>query len=175
MLINSTCDKSVLRIATLTLVAFCTLQTSVGAQSALQTNETVVEGKSILVGLARGDMLRFTAFNPLETESGRRNETISVRFMLFIEDGTPIASSTQIEIPPGEFRSIDFRRDELPIAGEPNTSFVFRTMPLWGPRARSRATLTTSLEIVDTGTGRTVQVNHSEFSVVKLLDAASSR
>jgi hypothetical protein len=173
MQINSTRNKSVLRNATLALIAFSFFQPSVGGQSSGQTNETIVVGKSILIGLARGDMLRFTAFNPLETESGRRNQPISVRFTLFLPDGTPIAESPQIEIPPGEFRSIDFKRDELPIAGEPHTARQqFRTTALWGLRARGRFPVTTSLEIVDSSTGQTREmVDHGDVVIVKLVDA----
>ena len=34
--------------------------------------------------------MRFTAFNPRETESDGRNESIGLRLTLFNPDGTPI-------------------------------------------------------------------------------------
>ena len=156
MLINSSRKKSVLRKATLALIAFSLFPLSVGAQSAGRSGETIVVGQTALVGLARGDMLRFTAFNPIKTEAGQRNEPISLQLKLYDAHGDVIAESAQVEIPPGEFRSIDFNRDELPVAGEAGTARVqLRTIPLWGVRSRIRLFVATSLEIIDNNTSKT--------------------
>lgn len=172
MLINSTRNMSVLRKATLALVALSFFQPAVGAR---QTDVLVVEGTSVGIGVALGDMVRFTAFNPRETESGRRNETISVRLTLFIEDGTSIAESATVEIPPGEFRSIDFYRAEMLVAGEPRTGRLqVRAAPLWGLRSRAGILISTSLEIVDSSTGQS-RINHTEFKILKLRDAPTPK
>ena len=159
MLTNLTRNNSVFRIATLALVAFSFFQVSVGAQSSGESNETIVLGKTALVGLARGDMLRFTAFNPVETESGRPNEPINMQLKLYDAHGDIIAESPQIEIPPGEFRWIDFNRDDLPVAGEPGTGRLqVRTVPLWGLRSRHRIFVSVSLETLENSTSGTFKV-----------------
>jgi hypothetical protein len=155
MLINCTRNKSVLCVATLALVVFSFFQLRADAQSSGRPDETIVIGQTALVGLARGDLLRFTAFNPLKTESGRPNEPISLQLKLYDAHGHVIAESPQVEIPPGEFRSIDFNRDELPVPGEPGTG---RAQVLYNVRyvLRDRNIFAaTSLEIVDSSTGRT--------------------
>ncbi len=43
---------------------------------------------------------------------------------LYDAHGNPIAQSAEFEIPAGEFRSIEFDRDELQLAGEPGTGRV---------------------------------------------------
>ena len=154
-LTNYKSNKSLLRIITLLLVAFTFFQLPTGTQPLAQTNETTVVGNTAaLVGLARGEMLRYTAFNPLRTESGERNEPIQLRLKLYDADGDVIAESAEVQIPPGEFRFVDFNRDDLVVAGEPGTARTqIRTQALWGLRTRYRINVTTSLEIVDSTTG----------------------
>ena len=147
-------NRSPLRITTLLLVAFTFFQLPTGTQPLAQTNETTVVGNTALVGLARGEMLRYTAFNPLRTESGERNEPIQLRLKLYDAHGDVIAESAEVQIPPGEFRFVDFNRDDLVVAGEPGTARTqIRTQALWGLRTRYRINVTTSLEIVDSTTG----------------------
>jgi hypothetical protein len=153
MRINLTRTLHISRSAAMALVALGYFQLPVGAQSSKQSNETTVTGATALVGLASGDMLRFTAFNPDKTESGRPNEPISLRLKLYDAGGDVIAESPQIEIPPGEFRSVDFNQDQLAVASAPGERNQVRTFPLWGLRARGRLLVTTSLEIVQSSTG----------------------
>jgi hypothetical protein len=152
---NSTRSKSLLQIATLALVVFSFSQLPASAGSSEQTNETTVVSKTTaVVGLARGDTLRYTAFNPLKTESGERNEPIRLRLKLYDARGDVIAESTALEIPPGEFRFVEFNRDDLPVAGEPGTARAeVRTQAIWGVRMLHRFNVTSSLEIVDSSTG----------------------
>lgn len=153
MLTNITRNKSVFRIATAALAVFSLFQLPVGAQSSRESNETIVPGATALVGLAPGEMLRFTAFNPPKTESGRPNEPISLKLKLYDAHGDVIAESAEVEIPPGEFRSVDFNDDQLAGASAPGSRNQVRTFPLWGLRARGRLLVTTSLEIVQSSTG----------------------
>jgi hypothetical protein len=155
MQIISTRNKSVLRLATLAIVACTLFPLPAGAQPSGRSNEITVIGESTLVGLAGGDMMRYTAFNPRETESGGRNDAIRLRLTLFNPDGTTLAESPEIQIPPGQSRSISFNRADLPLAGEPGTGRAqIRTIPLWSCRNTGRYVITTSLEIVD-NTGAT--------------------
>jgi hypothetical protein len=153
MRINFARGKSIKRFGALALVAFSFFQLATGAQSSGQSNETIVTGETALVGLASGDMLRFTAFNPAKTESGRPNEPISLRLKLYDARGDVIAESPQIEIPPGEFRSVDFNQDQLGGASAPGERNQVRTTALWGVRLGSRFLVSTSLELVESNTG----------------------
>jgi hypothetical protein len=168
MLTNFTRNKSLLRITTLSLVVFSFSQLPASAGSSEQINETTVVGKTTaLVGLARGDTLRYTAFNPLKTESGERNEPIRLRLKLYDARGNVIAESAAVEIPPGEFRFVDFNRDDLPVAGEPGTARAeIRTQAIWGFRNVIPINVTTSLEVVDSGTGAT---RYNPFITVEAL------
>ena len=165
MRINFTRTVHISRLAAMALVAFSFFQLPVGAQSSRESNETIVPGATALVGLASGEMLRFTAFNPDKTESGRPNEPISLQLKLFDAHGDVIAESPQIEIPPGEFRSVDFNQDQLGGASAPGSRNQVRTFPLWGLRARGRLSVTTSLEIVQSSTGS----SHLWFLTVEAL------
>jgi hypothetical protein len=135
----------------MTLAALSLLQLAVGAQSG---SELIVTGQTGLAGLARGEMMRFTAFNPVLTDGGHPNEPISLKLAVYDAQGALVASSPQVEIPPGQFRWIDFDYDDLPIAGEPGTTRnQVRTVPLWGLRARGRLHVSTSLDLIDGTTG----------------------
>jgi hypothetical protein len=156
MLINFTRNKRVLRMATFALVAFSLFQLPVDVQSSGESNETIVTGETALLGLARGESLRFSAFNPSKTESGRRNGPISMQLKLYDAQGNVIAESAEVEIPPGEFRFVDFNHDDLPGAAEPGAARnQIRTQALWGLRTSGRILITASLEIVDNSTGKT--------------------
>jgi hypothetical protein len=144
------------RKATLLLLALSFFQLPVLAQSPAGPNETTVNGQTNLLGLIQGETLRFTAFNPTETDSGRANEPISLQLKLYDQHGDVIAVSPKVVIPPGEFRSVDFNRDDLPLSGEPGTTRAqLRTMPLWGLRARTRLHISTSLEVINNTNGGT--------------------
>ena len=104
------------------------------------------------MGLGRGEMLRFTAFNPEST--GERGEPIGMQMKLYDAHGDVIATSAEVMIPPGQFRFVDFKRDDLPIAGDPGTGLLqVRTEALWGLRSSNRIDVPTSLEAVNTSTG----------------------
>jgi len=147
-------DKnSIIRKATLTIFAFSFLQLPVWAQLRAESDVTLVDGQTGLVGLARGDMLRYTAFNPPTSESGQTNLPISLRLRIFDEHGDVVAVSPEVVIPPNQFRWVDFSYDDLPITADSTGRKQIRTMPLWGLRARPRILVSTSLEISNSTTG----------------------
>jgi hypothetical protein len=134
------------RLAALMLVTYCFIQSTAGAQISAPPPERTKVGTTALMGLARGDMLRFTAFHPESADEPR--EPISMQMKLFDAQGTVIAESPEVLIPAGEFRYVDFHRDDLPLAGDADTGLAqVRTVPLWGCRARNRFYVTTSLEV----------------------------
>jgi hypothetical protein len=155
MQINFTRNSSIFRKATLVLAAFCIFQVAVRAQSREEPAETLVNGQTSLVGLVRGEMLRFTAFNPSETDNGKPNEPITLRLRVYDAHGGLIVQSPALVIPPGEFRWVDFDHAELGTPSEPATSRnQIRTKPLWGLRSRSPLHVTTTLELLDSTTQR---------------------
>lgn len=121
-------------------------------------------------GMARGQTARFTVFNPGDTVDqqgcGERgtacsNLTVSVVVAMMDQQGSRIAQSAEIEIPPGEFRSIDFNRDAFLLPGEPDTGRLQIRPVLRLAFARSALQgfdvprLIDSIEIVDNLTGMT--------------------
>ena len=115
---------------------------------------TTKTGATALVALAPGDTLRFTAFNP--APAGEVGEPISMQMRLYNEQGRVIANSAEVAIPPGEFRTVSFKRDELPLAGEPGTGILqVRTAPLWRFTSSIQVKVTTSLEVMPAPGGTT--------------------
>jgi hypothetical protein len=104
---------SIIRLAGLTLLALCFIQPQVQAQE-----EVSFVFHTISWGMVRGQTARFTVFNPNEPVKTEMTRQITiVEVMLLDARGAVIAQSDEIAIPPGAFRSVDFRRDDLPLAG----------------------------------------------------------
>ncbi|HYV07912.1 MAG TPA: hypothetical protein VFB82_25190 [Blastocatellia bacterium] len=166
MTINIVRNRMALWVVTGAVIALSAFQLPANAQKSDQADEITRVGATALVGLARGQKLRFTAFNPSTTESHERNEPIRMQVLIYTGTGESIAESPAIVIPPGEFRFVDFDRDDLPVTGEPGTARAqLRTIPLWGLRSHSRFNVSTSLELVDDTTGST----HTWFVKVEAL------
>src|SRR5262245_7641253 len=152
MLPKVACQDPIIRKVTLTVLVFSFLQLSVWAQSRASSDVTLVNGQTGLVGLQRGDMLRFTAFNPPTTESGQPTEPLSLRLRFFDEHGDAVAVSAEVVIPPNQFRWVDFNYDDIPITADSTGRKQVRTVPLWGLRTRGRFSVPTSLEITNSTT-----------------------
>ena len=112
----------------------------------------------IAIGIIPGQTLRLSLFNPSDPDSREGSEPIRAQVKVFDSHGLLIAESAEVFIPAGEFRSFDFQRSDLPLAGDPGTSRAqIRTMALWGVSHHRFAPdqIPASVEIVDNGTGRT--------------------
>jgi len=154
MRINYRRGTRINRMATIVLLTVLSFQLTAGAQQLAQDNTTTKTGATALVAFAPGDTLRFTAFNP--APAGEVGEPISMQMRLYNEQGRVIANSAEVAIPPGEFRTISFKRDELPLAGEPGTGILqVRTVPLWHFTASIPVKVTTSLEVMPAPGGAT--------------------
>jgi hypothetical protein len=105
--------------------------------------------------MARGQTARFTVFNPNEPSERERRE-VFVQVTLLDARGAEIAQSNEIAIPPGAFRSVDFRRDDPPVSGgraQTRARVRYRTFSIV-----DRTQLTgfpTSIELIDDATGHT--------------------
>ena len=144
--------------AALALLAVCLVQPQVRAQQ-----EASLVFHTTSWGMARGQTGRFSVFNPNEPSERERRRMVLIQVELFDASGAVIARSDEIAIPPGEFRSVDFDRDALPVAGEPGTGRVqaraqvrYRSFYLLD---RIKATgFVPSIELIDNSTGRTTAV-----------------
>jgi hypothetical protein len=120
-------------------------------------------------GMARGQTARFTVINPAartdqqgcgEFGTACARVTVSVVVTMMDQQGNLVAQSAETEIPPGEFRSMDFNRDAFLLPGEPGTGRLQIRPVLRMAFARSAPQgfderLMASIEIVDNLTGRT--------------------
>jgi hypothetical protein len=115
-------------------------------------------GNDIMMGIVPGQTLRVTLFNPPSSESGAQSEPVGGHVKVFDGSGNLIAQSPEQVIPPGKFRSFDFNRDALPIAGEPGTNRAHvRIKPFYNFRSERLSPVIASFEIVDNRTGKTLK------------------
>jgi hypothetical protein len=104
------------KLAALALLAMCLVQPQVRAQE-----EVSVVFHTISWGMVRGQTARFSVFNTNKpSERDRRLRIVFFQVMLFNASGALIANGDEIAIPPGEFRSVDFNRDDLPAEEKPH-------------------------------------------------------
>jgi hypothetical protein len=168
MRFNFTRHLSITRLAVLALLAlfFIQAQTRLAQATATITpplakqndDEIITLAASVLGGLARGQTLRFTLFNPRQRDS---QLPLRAQVKLFDAQGRVIAESAEVAILPGEFCSLDFNRNNLLLAGEEGTGRlqVRGTIRIQERRDVSEARgnqIPTAVEVVDNRTGATV-------------------
>jgi hypothetical protein len=112
-----------------------------------------------------GQMLRFSVFNPNTQEEG----SVRVQVLICDEQGKTLVRTEQVELPPGESRSFEFRREDLPTPGDPRTGSAFSVASvqvlLGDSSARSPSQFPASMQLVDKGTGQTLWVSSITFTV----------
>ena len=75
-----------------------------------------------IYGFVPGQTARFCVAYPPTTQEGTR--PVRAQIMLYDAGGNEVARSREEEVAAGQFRIFDFNRDDLPLAGEPNTGRV---------------------------------------------------
>ena len=144
---------STIQLAALTLLAVGFVHTQVRAQE-----EVSLVFHTISWGMARGQTARFTIFNPNEPVKTELTRQVTfVEVMLLDARGAVIAQSDEIAVPPGAFRSVDFKRADLPVAGErvqTRAQIRYRSFYLVD-RTRAIGFSPTSIELIDDDTGHT--------------------
>ena len=127
-------------------------------QEARAQEEVSIVFHTISWGMVRGQTARFTVANPNQP-SEQEQRTIFFHVTLFDTLGRVIAKSDELAIQPGKFRSIDFKRGDLSLAGEfsgrvqTRAQIRYRSFPIV-----DRSTLIvfpTSIELIDDYTGQT--------------------
>ena len=118
--------------------------------------QVISAGPDRLFGLAPEQTVRFTTFIPNLPVSMEQTRQVSlVQVTLLDASGAQIAQSDEIAIPPGEFRSIDFNRNALPLMGgrvQIRAQIHVRSFAIID---RTEVNAITSIELLDTSTGRT--------------------
>jgi hypothetical protein len=117
-------------------------------------------GNDILMGIIPGKKARVTLLNPPVSGSEAQREPVSGHVKVFDGSGNLIAQSPELVIPPGEFRSFDLSRNEIPLAGEPGTNRAqVRIKPFFNFESGRLSPVLASFEIVDNSTGKTVTLS----------------
>lgn len=118
-------------------------------------------GNDIITGIAPGQTLRFSLFNPLssgsEAVSDAQSKSFSGHVKVFDASGNLIAQSADLIVAPGEFRYFDLNRDALHLPGEPGTGRLQVRLELSFIRinlVQFTVGIGTS-EVIDNSTGRT--------------------
>lgn len=129
--------------------------TSPGKPILISNSSGIYQAVRGLLGLAPGQSLRASIVNLNESGQSR---LLRARIRLYGADGALIAQSDELIIPPGEFRSYDFHRSALPLAGEPSAgrlqaavTYLFKVDGVDGTAESVSATL----ELVDNSAGAT--------------------
>ena len=130
-----------------------TVSTGGGANVNPDGFQIISAGKDCLVGFVPGERLRVSALNSFDPSVGDgRKFKMLFAVTILLADGSVIAESDEITLDPGESHFFDFKRADLPIAGEPGgrvqARVIFRKLSL-------RAEFPSSFEIVDQSTGKT--------------------
>jgi hypothetical protein len=162
---------SIIRLAGLTLLALCFVQPQVQAQE-----EVSFVYHTIPWGIVSGQTVRFTVFNPNEPAPAEMTRQVTlVEVMLLDARGAVIAQSDEIAIPPGAFRSVDFKRDDLPVAGalaQTRAQVRYRYFPVVD---RTQLTVfPTSIELIDDATGHAVQVTSQKPKEIVVVGSKSA-
>lgn len=107
-------------------------------------------------GMVRGQTVRVSVSNPNEPSEREPSRSVFVQVRLLDATGAVIATSDEIAIPPGELRSVEFNRDDLPVTGTPGgrvqtrAQIRYRTFSIV-----ERTHLVPSIELIDDLSGRT--------------------
>jgi hypothetical protein len=141
------------------MIALSTVRAAARESGSLaELEEVTFVFHTISWGMARGQAARFTIFNPNEPVKTELTRQVTfVEVMLLDARGDVIAQSDEIAIPPGAFRSVDFKRDDLPVADEraqTRAQVRYRSFYLVD-RTRAIGLPPTSIELIDDDTGHT--------------------
>lgn len=165
---------SIIRLSALALFGLCFMQPTVHvAQTTLPEptassaggNDAIWIDIGSPLGIVPGQTLRISVVNPLgpplPDEDGRKFKMLFAPLILDA-DGRVIARSDEITLDPGESHSFDFKRADLPLAGEPGTGRLqvrseIRRRFFSGIASRiPQGVFPGTLELIDNSSGKTM-------------------
>ena len=115
--------------------------------------QIISAGKDRSIGMVPGQTLRVSALNP-PSARGDDGERLNVQVTLLLSDGQVIAQSDEITLEPGQFHFFEFKRADLPLAGESGGRLQVHARVIWD-KLRLRREFPSLVEIVDESTGKT--------------------
>ena len=110
-----------------------------------------------IYGFVPGQTARFSVAYPNTTEEG--TEPVQVQAYIYDSLGRLVTQTNPVEVRPGQFRTFDFNRDDLPLAGEEGTGRlqvrgVIQVAFMDGSVRHVK--LPVSMEVMDNRTGQTI-------------------
>ena len=110
-----------------------------------------------VLGIAPGQMLRFSVVN---ANPDQGSAPVRAQVLLYDAQGNVLARSEDGELPPGQFRTFDFNRDDLSAPGDPGSGRLqvhsVIQVSLQDGTVRAAEGFPASIELVDDSTGKTV-------------------
>jgi len=122
-----------------------------------KTFHSISAGTDYLIGIVPNQTLRVIALNtfaPAAPGEDRREFKMQFAVTVLLEDGRVIAQSDEITLDPGQLRSVDFKRADLPLSGEPGGRLQAHARLIW-KKLHLKAEFPSSVELIDDITGKT--------------------
>jgi hypothetical protein len=115
-----------------------------------------------IYGFVPGQTARFSVANLSAPEQG--GGPVRAQVKLYDAQGNVLAQSEEVELRPGQFRTFDFNRDDLLVAGEPGTGRLQVRPGIGILKSRDGGStwpnnIPASMELVDNRTGATIQMS----------------
>jgi len=132
-------------------------------QAYSRENEKHIQLLSFPYGIVSGQTVR-TSIGLNVTFADGSVKSLRARIQLLDTEGEVIAESDELRVAPGEIRFWDLSRDQIRAEGDPGTGRIqVRARILVTTSSfdvnRNRPPLLAALEVIDSGTGRTVSYN----------------
>jgi hypothetical protein len=119
--------------------------------------QIISPGKEYVIGIIPNQTLRVSALNtlePLVTSAAGPKSTASFIVKLLLADGRVIAQSDEVALEPGQSRFVDFKRADLPVAGETDGRLQVLAQVIW-TKVKLKAEFPTLVEVVEVSSGKT--------------------
>ncbi|MEW6129665.1 MAG: hypothetical protein AB1757_21675 [Acidobacteriota bacterium] len=149
------------------LIAIAVIAMVVGGSTwkAEAQNVRVFDGTTY-VGIIPGQTLRFSIANQSASESNI--QPVRAQVKLYDAQGAAIAGSREVEVSSGQFRTVDFIRENLPASGEPVTGRLQLRAVVYiqvdDQQAISGKQFPVTMEVIDTRTGGTYYTGYVKVS-----------
>ena len=125
-------------------------------------------------GFIPGQSLSFSVANTRTQEEG--GGPVRVQAAIYDSTGRLLSQTDPVEVPPGQFRTIRFNRDDLRVAGEPGTGRV-QVQPDFQFQADANQSfspedISFTMELVNNSTGATAGTATPKLHLIRHTNAA---